>query len=162
MPAPDVCVFDWKNAGSQPGTSQHALFNSDALAAAGSLDGNENFCISIRGNQYLAFKRHASAVVGAVSLADMSVLLDNISLIQNALVAMGVRTISLTSWNAENNPTILQHLLNQRCQMRFEFLLDTNNYSISKISSNHKRNIKKSEKANTEVFFQICRKMFVF
>lgn len=37
--------------------------------------------------------------------------------------------------------------------MRFEFLLDIAQYSLSKISSNHKRNIKKSTKAGAKIIF---------
>ena len=129
----------------------HALFNSLALANANQLEGHIPFVLEVNDNHYLAYKRHASAVVGGLSLEDEVALLENIPALKTILAPMGIRNISLNTLNAAGDLDALARAISLGCRIRFEYMLDLEEYSPGKISSNHKRNIKKSEKAGAEV-----------
>ena len=60
---------------------------------------------------------------------------------------MGIKALSLNSLNAVNNLDALANIVHLSCRIRLEFLLDITKYCLADISSNHKRNIKKSLKA---------------
>jgi ribosomal protein S18 acetylase RimI-like enzyme len=129
---------------------RQGLFNANALAMANRLEGHVPFAIEVNGNLYLAYRRHASAVVGGLSLGDMVTLLEDIPKVRLILRPMGIKNLSLNTLNAVNNPDALATAIKLNCDIRFEFLLDITQYSMAKISSNHKRNIKKSVKAGAK------------
>ena len=146
-----IVTFDW-DARLLPGDqASHNLFNSNPLAMANRLEGHAPFAIEVNGNVYLAFKRHGSALIGGLSLKDMVAILENIPKVRSILGPMGIKAISLNSLNAVNDPVALARAINLNCNIRFEYLLDIAQYSLSRISSNHKRNIKKSTIAGGRV-----------
>jgi hypothetical protein len=146
-----IQASDWTAQVPAFDQGRHRLFNSDTLAGANRLEGHTPFAFEVNESVYLAYRRHASAVVGGLSLEDMVTVLRDIPRVRSTLSPMGIVNLSLNSLNAVNNPEALKTAINQACNIRFEFLLDISQYSVSKISSNHKRNIKKSTKAGARI-----------
>ena len=138
-----INAFDWGAPAHRADQGHHTLFNCDALAVANRLAGHKPFSIEVNDNVYLAYRRHATAVIGGLSLGDMVTLLENIPKVRSALRPMGIKSLSLNTLNAVNNLDALAAAINLNCNMRFEFLLDIAQYSLNKLSQNHKRNIKK-------------------
>ena len=141
-----ISALPWRLVKNAQSCQQHDLFNSKVMARALSIESNEPFCLVINTRHYLAYKRHAGCVIGGLALSDILLLQTNIELLRDVLLPMGIKAVSLNSFNAVNDQPMLANLLTHNAQIRFEFLLDTRDYSPSKISSNHKRNIKKSQK----------------
>ena len=146
-----INAFDWSAPVLRADQGHHSLFNCDALAVANRLVGHKPFSIEVNGNVYLAYRRHATAVIGGLSLGDMVTLLENIPKVRSALKPMGIKSLSLNTFNAVNSPDALATAINLNCNMRFEFLLDIAQYSLNKLSQNHKRNIKKAIKAGASI-----------
>jgi ribosomal protein S18 acetylase RimI-like enzyme len=142
-----IVVSPWSGSACAQASQQHALFNGELMAKAVCIEQNEPFFISINGGVYLAYKRHASGVIAGLALADIQVLVSNPELVKLALLPMGIRRLSLNSCNAENDKERLATSLKLNCQIRFEFVIDTQYYAQNKISRNHRRNIQKCEKS---------------
>jgi hypothetical protein len=151
IPTEDIRLGEWDEKTPVQRQGQHALFNSLALANANQLEGHTPFVLEVSGNHYLAYKRHASAVLGGLSLEDEVALLENIPALRKMLAPMGIRNLSLNTLNAAGDLDALARAICLGCKVRFEYMLDLEEYSSGKISSNHKRNIKKSEKAGAKV-----------
>lgn len=146
-----IDAFDWKNPVLTGDPEYHALFNCDALAAANRLAGHKPFSLKVNEKIYFAYKRHATAVVSGLSLEDMVSLLENIPKVTATLRPMGIKSLSLNTLNAVNNREALATAIELNCNIRFEFMLDITKYSSSKLSQNHKRNIKKTIKAGASI-----------
>ncbi len=151
----NISVYAWSQSCDDNKFTQHTLFNSDVMAQACKLERHEPFSLELNGHRYLAYKRHASAIIGSLSLQDMAMLLKNLPLVRQVLLPLGIHAISVNSWNAENNPEVLADTINMKVCTRFEFIVDSNKYSRNKISSNHKRNIKKSIKVNAKLILPV-------
>ena len=149
--AHNICLGTWDEQTAVQNQGHHALFNSPALAKANQLEGHSPFVLEVNGNRYLAYKRHASAVLGGLSLEDEVALLENVPALRTMLAPMGIRNLSLNTLNALGDLDALAKAIGLGCSIRFEYMLDLEEYSPGKISSNHKRNIKKSEKAGAMV-----------
>ncbi len=150
-PSAIISAFDWNGQAPSVGQGPHCLFNSEALAAANRLAGHKPFSVEVNGNVYLAYQRHASAVIGGLSLGDMVTLLENIPKVRSVLNPMGVKSLSLNTMNAVNDPDALATAIKLNGEIRFEFLLGIAQYSLNKLSQNHKRNIRKSIKAEASI-----------
>ena len=149
--ADNIGVDTWDERTPVQSQGHHALFNSPALARANQLEGHSPFVLEVNGSRYLAYKRHASAVLSGLSLEDEVALLENVPALRTMLAPMGIRNLSLNTLNAVGDLNALAKAIGLGCSIRFEYMLDLEKYSPGEISSNHKRNIKKSQKAGTSV-----------
>jgi len=139
----------WDDILIQP---EHMLaFNGSAFAKAGVTSGNAPFIITINDEQFLAFKRHHSLTIPSISLQAMSLLLLNMPSVKANLAPLGIQSLTLNTINADNNKNTLAKIINLNCSSRYEYALSVKDYQRSKLSNNHKRNIKKAEKANLTV-----------
>ena len=139
---------NWQAPTAADTESQAALFNCDALAAANALEGNQPLRLRCDDRIYLAYRRDASLVVPAISTADMRLLLDEREQLRATAAPFGVRALSMNSFNAPSaSLDDLRALVADSGNLRYEFVLAVADYVPTKISSNHRRNIKKAAKA---------------
>lgn len=141
----------WDAGSASQRQGGHSLFNCPVLANANLVEGHTPFVVEVNDRQYLAYKRHASVVLGSLSLADEVALLENISTLRSIFAPMGIRNLSLNTLNAASDLDALARAIKLGCSVRFEYMLDLDEYLPGKISSNHKRNIKKSERAGAKI-----------
>ena len=151
MEAENIRVLSWEDRFFSDSRGYHSLFNSRALANANQLQGHTPFVLEVNDKEYLAYKRHASAVLGGLSLREEVELLENIPTLKQVLIPMGIRNLSLNTLNAVSDLDALARAIRLGCRVRFEYMLDLKHYAPGKISSNHKRNIKKSEKSGAKM-----------
>lgn len=86
-----INASDWNAQILADDQGRHSLFNSDELAMANRLEGHTPFAIEVNKNVYLAYKRHASAVVGGLILEDLVTLLQNTPKAMSTLMPMGIK-----------------------------------------------------------------------
>ena len=122
-------------------------FNTAPFANAGQLSGNTPFIIYVNQKPFLAFKRHHSLVIPAISLSVLAILLNNLNKVKPVLIAKGIKTLVLNTINANNEPEVIANAINNNTTIRYEYMVNLAHYQRSKLSSNHKRNIKKAEQA---------------
>ena len=96
---------------------------------------------------YLAYRRNASLVVNALSLSDAAIILGDLAQLKARTTPYGIQVMAWNTLGSKGEPEILAGLLGSGSRLRYEFLLDCPEYALSGISSNHRRNVRKSEKS---------------
>lgn len=146
-----ISLEEWSDASRVNPDSHAALFNSAAMARANLLEQHQPLSLVIDGVSYLAYRRNASLVVNALSVAHGVTLLKGLEQLKASGRKFGVRAVAWNTLNAQDDPAALKEALRLGATLRYEFVLDADTYAISGLSSNHKRNIRKSEKAGASL-----------